>query len=1168
MPHYFLLIVLSLTVLLYPAQDIYHTLGNRFQEVSVVSVQGTGPFTLTLAAPLSIGTFRQYDLFRDASGHSFSVIGQDTESSTLLVADQEKLGVSPASGRGIVGSWYTSLVAWQAAEKRSLTEVTRYSEGENEILLCFDDFPSGIFLPSSFTISGWHTGEANRLIIRVAEGNRHNGKRHQGFRLRPFLTQVWQSTPATLVVTQNYVELDGLGIEGYTTGYHHGIRLNAPNCVVKNCLVSDIYWNCITLTDQAGGTRVFNNIVLRNLDTGIRGFQIATNLSSAVYVDNNTIFSDISSESNKVVYRNNLIGGTTLVGPYDTTLSDYNLGRMTNLPGTHSIRVLSLSEMGIVDSTLGSEDYHLLETSPCLNHGFNLSATYPAAVDADNNPRGMEWDMGAYERAEDEMALPALRNMGVSRLGKTSAVITWTTSRPVFSTVRYGSSSSALSFSIVSDSSFFSHSVELNGLAEDATVYFQVECSDHLHGTVQSDIIAFHTLASLPPPAITDLSARVVEPGQTVMLSWTAPGTMADCGQTAAYLIRFSQSSFSEAGFEDAGDIRIIGKAPPAPAFVGVRESLLVGPVDAGLSYYFAIKSLTETGDTSAMSGLATASLPSAPGDVWPTFHHDPYNTRASLDSLVPPFTLKWSKKQLANETKRHSDIPLVYAQYGKVYSMTRKYGMPSTMSVHAYDPENGDSLWMNSFDEYYSYVFSGVGLSRTFTSSFHHCGYAAFANNGQKCFYGLGNTGFLNFFNGRAYFCGGTAVDGYASSLFSANPIDGSRDWSLSWTILTWTGAIYIIGQGASNPVTFLPDGTVLRTIESGDITAYNSATGVKRWSIGCPVELEKSNEYNPPVQSGPFFIRSPIYKDGKLYAAGVEKVGEHWGAYFYTYDAVSRQCLQRFALPWQGEGIDTLAIRYQRFLFLPIQDYVIRGNVVVVSGYNIPVKGSKTISAAIDTGLIGPEICGYDLTDTTLLWNIHHSQKSTFRVGRSGYASTGLWGNFNTKLALSGDYVYYTVGDSVPGTPSNATLYCADTRTGDTVWTYHSEPGTFYFGPPIIAYQTLYIADDEGKVYAFEPQAAASEKQEKLNLFPVELSCFPTPFSSKFLLTFRSVGLTRFEICDIRGKVVQRFDMAGTKNRLQQRWVDMRHAGTGLYFIRMKTQKEERVIRSFLVH
>jgi len=61
--------------------------------------------------------------------------------------------------------------------------------------------------------------------------------------------------------------------------------------------------------------------------------------------------------------------------------------------------------------------------------------------------------------------------------------------------------------------------------------------------------------------------------------------------------------------------------------------------------------------------------------------------------------------------------------------------------------------------------------------------------------------------------------------------------------------------------------------------------------------------------------------------------------------------------------------------------------------------------------------------------------------------------------------------------------------------------------------------------------------------------------------------VGLTRFEICDIRGKVVQRFDMAGTKNRLQQRWVDMRHAGTGVYFIRMKTQKEERVIRSFLV-
>ncbi|MFH0918725.1 MAG: PQQ-binding-like beta-propeller repeat protein [Fibrobacterota bacterium] len=1162
----FALVVLCLTVLIYPAQDITHTLGNRFQEVSVVSVQGNGPFSLTLTTPLPVGTLRLHDLFRDASGHSFSVTGQDAGTGSLIVADQEKLGVSPATGRGIIGSWFTSLTSWQLAQKRNLTAVTRYSSGENEILLCFDDFPSGITVPASFKITGWQTGSQNRLIIRVAEGHRHNGKRDQGFRLRPFLTQTWQETPATLNVEQSYVELDGLSIQGYRTGYHHGIRLLASNCIVTGCLISDILWNSITI--QAGGARVFNSVILRNLDAGIRGIQITGTFSTSVYFDNNTLLADVYSENQKVVYRNNIMGGTYFTGPYDTTFSDYNLGRVTNLPGTHSTNVSSLSGIGFIDSASGSEDVHLSETSPGVDHSTNLSTDYPAAVDADGYPRGTVWDMGAYERGEDVLALPDIRNIGVSQVGKTSAVVTWTTALPVFSTLRYGSGPSSLTTVLSSNSASFSHTVVLSGLAENSAVYFQVECSDHLHGTSQSAITAFHTLASSPPPAITDLSARADEPSQTIMLSWTAPGTMADCGQTSAYLIRYRQSPFSEAEFTDAGDIRILCKQAPTPAFLGVRESLLVGPLDAGLPYYFAVKSITETGDTSAMSVLATVSLPPASGDVWPTFHHDPYNTRLSNDSLVPPFTLKWSKRQMAAEVlTRHSDIPLVYAQYGKIFSMTRKYGYPSTMSVHAYDPGNGDSLWMNSFTEHYSYVFSGVGLSRTFTSSFHHCGYAAFANNGEKTSYGVGNTGFLNFFNGRAYFCGGTAVDGSTCSLFPANPINGSSDWSVSWRILTWTGALYIIGQGASNPVTFLPDGTVLRTIEAGDITAYNGTTGAQQWSIGCPVELETSSTYNPPIQSGPFFVRSPIYRDGKLYAAGVEKAGDHWGAYFYTYDAVSRQCLQRFALPWQGEGIDTLAIRYQRFLFLPIQDYAIKGNVVVVSGYNIPIRGSKTIGAAIDSGLIGPEICGYDLTDTTLLWSTHHSQKSTFRISQGGYASSSLWGNFNTRLALSGDYVYYSVGDSVTGTPSNATLYCADIRTGDTVWTYHGDPGTRYFGPPIIAYQTLYVADDEGKVYAFEPQAVAVEKRELSNHFPVELSCSPSPFSSGFLLNFRAAGPARFEIYDIRGKVVQRFETEGLKNFSQKRWVDMRQSAAGLYFIRMKTQKAERVVRSFLI-
>ena len=115
-----------------------------------------------------------------------------------------------------------------------------------------------------------------------------------------------------------------------------------------------------------------------------------------------------------------------------------------------------------------------------------------------------------------------------------------------------------------------------------------------------------------------NLSSLPVKPSPTatpvptagkVTLHWTAPGDDADTGRAAAYDLRYSTAPIiDDASFGSA--TRVSGV--PAPQAAGATESFTVTGLVAGSSYYFAIKTVDEAGNWSALSNDAAASASAA----------------------------------------------------------------------------------------------------------------------------------------------------------------------------------------------------------------------------------------------------------------------------------------------------------------------------------------------------------------------------------------------------------------------------------------------------------------------------------------------------------------------------------------------------------------------------
>ena len=92
----------------------------------------------------------------------------------------------------------------------------------------------------------------------------------------------------------------------------------------------------------------------------------------------------------------------------------------------------------------------------------------------------------------------------------------------------------------------------------------------------------------------------------SVTLRWTAPGDDGLAGRATRYDLRYSKTLITAANFASATVVNGI----PQPRPGGLPDSFSVTGLTSGTGYYFALKTLDEVNNTSAISNVVYRALP------------------------------------------------------------------------------------------------------------------------------------------------------------------------------------------------------------------------------------------------------------------------------------------------------------------------------------------------------------------------------------------------------------------------------------------------------------------------------------------------------------------------------------------------------------------------------
>jgi hypothetical protein len=111
-----------------------------------------------------------------------------------------------------------------------------------------------------------------------------------------------------------------------------------------------------------------------------------------------------------------------------------------------------------------------------------------------------------------------------------------------------------------------------------------------------------------PPSAITDLVANPGCASGSILLAWTSPGSNGSVGTASDYLVRYAAQPISSQSDWEAATPLDIGTPDPLPA--GTRQSLTVGGLNPGASYYFSIRARNAALTLGDLSNSPSAQAP------------------------------------------------------------------------------------------------------------------------------------------------------------------------------------------------------------------------------------------------------------------------------------------------------------------------------------------------------------------------------------------------------------------------------------------------------------------------------------------------------------------------------------------------------------------------------
>ena len=145
---------------------------------------------------------------------------------------------------------------------------------------------------------------------------------------------------------------------------------------------------------------------------------------------------------------------------------------------------------------------------------------------------------------------------------------------------------------------------------------------------------------TVPPAAITNLTAGAGDGGGEIDLHWSAPGDDGMTGRAARYIVRRAAAPItSEGAWSSATTIA----GPPIPGTPGTAQAMTISGFEPGVTHYFAIRAQDEalnTGDLSNSPG-ATAGQESTPPVI--------SDIAAGIDSATLNVLVVWATNELAN---------------------------------------------------------------------------------------------------------------------------------------------------------------------------------------------------------------------------------------------------------------------------------------------------------------------------------------------------------------------------------------------------------------------------------------------------------------------------------------------------------------------------------------
>lgn len=285
---------------------------------------------------------------------------------------------------------YTSLSAAEAGERADHHDLV--GDGNTLTISCEE---AGVDANAVTVASSWITDTTHTITVTVPLTYRHTGARNTGYRIVGAF-----GTGAICCQTMiDDIIVDGIAVRNSST---LGVGMaSAKTAIFKNCLAYDCSYYGLGFSNNAA-TKVsyFINCIALGCLAGIAGQK--GNVTNGLYTYNcialNCTYGWYAFASTVIIAKNCYAGGNTT----DLYLADgtasITLTTSYTADGTLSSDVISVANCHFTNSTAGSEDIHIDNTSALLEIGTDLhaDAVYPFNTDfeEDTIPDG-KWQIGA-----------------------------------------------------------------------------------------------------------------------------------------------------------------------------------------------------------------------------------------------------------------------------------------------------------------------------------------------------------------------------------------------------------------------------------------------------------------------------------------------------------------------------------------------------------------------------------------------------------------------------------------------------------------------------------------------------------------------------------------------------------------------------------------------------